>query len=260
MKRLLFAVLVPFATGCGCTVVGTGERGVETRFGEIQGGPLPEGLHWYNPITSSIRTLNVREEKLEGATKPYTRDTQTAEIKYTVTYEPDPTQIHLLYKNLGENWADKIVKPVVEDTIQNVIGLETADDLMGKREATRKLAFDKLVESLKGRAVTVRSLAFNNVDFDDAYEKAVESKVVAIQKAAEAKNKTVEVEEQAKQTIIGAEAQAKSMQIRSQALSQNKSLVDYEIAMRWDGHLPSVMTGAGGTMLQIPQGLLDGKK
>lgn len=233
-----------FLTGCGCSVVGTGERGVETRFGEIQGEPKPEGLYFYNPFTSGIKTFDVRESKLEGKTKPYTKDTQSAEIAYTLTYAPDPTQIHLLYKNMGEDWAEKIVKPAVEDVIQSVIGAEAADDLMAHREDTRKRAFTKLQEMLAGRSVSVRSLAFTNVDFDDAYEKAVENKVVAIQKAAESKNKTVEVEEQAKQALIAAEAQAKSMQIRSQALSQNKSLVEYEAVQRWNGVLPQYMTGA----------------
>lgn len=251
MKLVLGLALSAFLTGCGCSVVGTGERGVETRFGEIQGEPKPEGLYFYNPFTSGLKTFDVRESKLEGKTKPYTKDTQTAEITYILTYAPDPTQIHLLYKNMGEDWAEKIVKPAVEDTIQNVIGQETADDLMGKREDTRKKAFAKLQEQLAGRSVSIRSLAFTNVDFDDAYEKAVENKVVAIQKAAEAKNKTVEIEEKAKQTVLAAEAEAKSMQIRSQALSQNKSLVDYEAVQKWNGVLPQYMTGSAMPFLNL---------
>ena len=49
-----------------------------------------------------------------------------------------------------------------------------------------------------------------NLDFDDAYEKAVEAKVVAIQRAAEAKNETVQIEEQAKQTVKTAQAEAEA--------------------------------------------------
>jgi prohibitin 2 len=251
MMKKLTTVAAFLLSGCGCTVVGTGERGIQTRFGEIQGEPLPEGLHWYNPITSSIKRLDVRETKLESSTKPYTKDTQTAEIHYTITYAPDASQIHLLYKNLGEDWAEKIVKPVVEDTIQSVIGSEAADDLMGHREAIRQMIFNKLQGILKGRSVTIRQLALTNVDFDDAYEKAVEAKVVAIQHAAEAKNKTVEIEEKAKQSLIAAEAEAKSMSIRSQALSQNKSLVDYEAVQKWDGKLPQYMMGATTPFIRL---------
>ena len=59
-------------------------------------------------------------------------------------------------------------------------------------------------------------------DFDDAYEHAVEQKVVAIQSAQQAKNETVRIEEQAKQTIVTAKAQAEAMTIQSEALSKNK--------------------------------------
>ena len=59
-KILLWAVLVIIAiivvsvAGCGIKVVDTGQRGVKTRFGEITSTSLPEGLYFYNPITSNI--------------------------------------------------------------------------------------------------------------------------------------------------------------------------------------------------------------
>jgi prohibitin 2 len=249
----VFGVLTALS-GCGCSVVRTGERGIETRFGEIQGEPLPEGLHFYNPITSSIKTLDVREEKLEGSTKPFTKDTQTATIHYAVIYSPDPSQIHMLYKKLGEEWAAKIVKPVVEATIQNVIGGEVADDLMAHRGTVQQLAFTKLQEALKDRSVFISGLSITNVDFEDSYEKAVEAKVVAVQHAQEAKNHTIEVQEKAKQSLIAADAEAKSMQIRSQALSQNHGLVEYEAVQRWDGKLPQYMMGSSTPFINISGG------
>lgn len=67
--------------------------------------------------------------------------------------------------------------------------------------------------------------------------------MVAIQQAEEAKNKTVKIREEADQRMISAKAEAESMKIRSQALSQNKSLVEYEAVQKWDGKLPETMLG-----------------
>jgi regulator of protease activity HflC (stomatin/prohibitin superfamily) len=53
----------------------------------------------------------------------------------------------------------------------------------------------------------------------------------------------VQVEEEAKQKVIAAQAEAKSMAIRAQALSQNKSLVQYEAVQKWDGKMPQYMMG-----------------
>ena len=37
------------------------------------------------------------------------------------------------------------------------------------------------------------------------------------------------------------------MKIKSQALSQNKGLVEYEAVKRWDGAMPQIMLGNGST-------------
>lgn len=241
--RKLLCVVALLCSACGFQTVGVGKRGIETRFGEIQGSPLAEGMHFYNPFTSSITVLDVREQKHDGSTKPFTRDTQTATIHYTVVYAPNAAKIDLLYKTLGSDWAAKIVVPTVENAIQNVIGTVAADDLMGKREQVRLQAYDQIKTVLEPRDVTVTQLMFTNIDFEDAYEKAVEAKVVAVQKAAEARNHTVEVQEKANQQVIAAKAEAQSMAIRSQALSANQNLVQYEAVQKWDGKLPMYMMG-----------------
>ena len=81
------------------------------------------------------------------------------------------------------------------------------------------------------------------INYSDVFERAIESKVTAEQEALKAKNKTVQVQEEAKQKVIAAEAEAKSMAIRAKALSQNKSLVQYEAVQKWDGKMPQYMLG-----------------
>lgn len=250
-KVFALVFLAQMLTACGCEVVDTGHRGIKTNYGKIKGEPLGEGLQWYNPITENIVELSVREEKIEGKTSAFTRDTQTVEITYALTFAPNPAKIGELYRTLGAEWEGKIVAPIVLQSIKDVVGRIIADDLVMKREEARAKAFEELRTTLAARDVTVTQLAFTNLDFDDAYEKAVEAKVVAVQKAAEAKNKTVEVEEQARQKIIAAEAEAKSMQIRTQALSQNKGLVDYEAVQKWDGKLPTQMFGGAIPFINV---------
>lgn len=245
MKNPVLMSLCMVLTSCGCEQVSTGSRGIETRFGEIQGSPLPEGLYFYNPFTSTIKEINVQEQKVEGKAVSFTQDTQRVEIDFAVTLYPDPNQIGTIYKQNGEAWAEKLVPQAIQNSIKDVVGHYIADDLVGKRDQARAKAEGEVVANLATRGIKVTRLDFVNLDFDDAYEKAVEAKVVAVQRAAEAKNKTVEVEENAKQRVIGAEAEAKSMTIRSQALSQNRGLVEYEAVQKWDGKLPQYMLSGG---------------
>lgn len=91
--------------------------------------------------------------------------------------------------------------------------------------------------------IVVSDFNITDIDYSDAFEKAIESKVTAEQEALKAKNKTVQVQEEARQKVISAEAEAKSMAIRANALTQNKALVEYEAVKKWDGKLPEYMMG-----------------
>jgi len=243
VKSLLWVVLVSVnLVGC-FEVVDTGHRGVKVVYGKVQSEPMEEGLYFYNPFTSSIRELDVMEQKLQSKTTCFTRDTQTVSVDFAVTYYPDPKKVHLLYQQFGEGWVGKIMEPAVLGSIKDVIGQYIADDLVGKREAARNAILEELKTTLAQRDVFVTRIDLVNLDFDDAYEKAVEAKVVAVQRAAEAKNKTVEIEENAKQQGIAAAAEANAMTVRAEALSKNKGLVEYAAIEKWDGKLPTQMFG-----------------
>jgi regulator of protease activity HflC (stomatin/prohibitin superfamily) len=234
-----------------CEVVDTGRRGVKIEYGKVTGEPLPEGLYFYNPLTTNIHEISVQEKKVEHVAGCFTRDTQKVDITFVLTYYPDPSKVHLLYQQFGESWDDKIILPATLSSIKDTIGKYVADDLIGKREEAKYTAQAEILSSLRERGIIATRLDFTNLDFEDAYEKAVEDKVVAVQRAQEAKNKTVEVQEKANQQVISAQAEAESMRIRSQALSQNRSLVEYEAVQRWDGKLPQYMMGNSTPFLNL---------
>jgi regulator of protease activity HflC (stomatin/prohibitin superfamily) len=246
MKNLLLVLLALSLVGCA-EQVDEGYRGIKTNWGEVVGEPLTPGLYFYMPVASNIFEMSVKEEKLESQSECFTKDTQKVIVSYVVTYYPEQVKIGELYKQFGTSWYEKVIPQVVLGSLKDSIGQYIADELVQKREVVKKTAekelkgSKELKDSLAARGVVVTRLDLTNLDFDDAYEKAVEAKVVAIQKAIEAKNKTVEVEEQAKQTVMSAKADAEAMRIKSNALAQSKSLVEYEIATRWDGELPTIV-------------------
>jgi regulator of protease activity HflC (stomatin/prohibitin superfamily) len=253
MKNLIFTLMALGLTGCGMEIVDTGYRGVETRFGAVQGEPLPEGLHFYNPFTSSITEYSVKQEKWSQKTSVFTKDTQNVEIEFAVVYYADPKFVHTLYRDVGrlDMLEEKIIRPVVLGSMKDAVGAVIADELVMKREGVTKSALKEVTENLALKHVVVTDLQFTNLDFDDAYEKAVEEKVVAIQNAQKAKNETVRITEEALQTVKTAHADAEAMRIKSQALAQNKGLVQFEIAKRWDGKLPVYMMGSSIPLIDL---------
>lgn len=253
MKRFFAALTILLLTACGFEIVDPGYRGIETNLGKVVGEPLPEGLHFYNPFTSDIKEFNVRQDTWSNKTSIFTKDTQRVDVEFTVTYAAEPKFVNQIYLDVGreEAMVEKVVKPVVVGSIKDAIGSVIADELVQKREMVTKESLREVQENLKERHIIVTDLQFTNLDFDDGYERAVEQKAVAIQEAQKAKNETVRIEEEAKQTVKTAQADAEAMRIKSQALQQNKGLIELELAKKWDGKLPQMMFGSSVPMIDM---------
>lgn len=246
MKNLIILTTISLLLqGCGVERIDEGYRGIKSVWGKYESEIRGPGLYFYNPFSSSIHEVSVREEKLEIKTQCFTRDTQTVIVEAIVTYFPDPSAIGEIYSQFGDHWEQKVIEPAALGSLKDAIGQYIADDLIGKREAVKSRAQDEIKAALLSRKVNVTRLDLTNLDFNDEYEKAVEAKVTAIQHAAEAKNKSVQVQEEANQTVSRAKAEAESMRIRSSALAQNKGLVSYEAVHKWDGALPKIILGGG---------------
>lgn len=244
MPVLVLCLLLLFLILCNPFVmVGPGERGIKITLGEVQPESYGEGLHLIFPFIQKFKTMDVKTQKNTYTTAVYTKDIQQAKITYVINYNVQPDKVNKLFQEVGMDYPSTILMPVVEGTIKDIIGKWNAQDLIANREkATGDILF-KLQSQLADNYINVTDFQMTEVNYSDVFERAIESKVTAEQEALKAKNKTVQVEEEAKQKVIAAEAEAKSMAIRARALSQNKSLVQYEAVQKWDGKMPQYMLG-----------------
>lgn len=262
----IILVLAIILTSCSVTTVDTGNRGVKTRFGEVIGEPLPEGLYFVMPFTTHIVEMNVRTLKWEGETQAYTRDVQQATIHFTLNYGLEPAKAAEVYRTVGDDWNQKLVAQVVLEQIKRVFGQYEAVNLIAERNAVSRAIETDVRGILAERAVLVSGLQITNIDYTPEFEKAVEAKVVAQQEAIREQNRSVQVKEQANQqiltaegnaraTVLNAEAAAQSIRIRAQALEQNAKLVEWEAVQKWDGKLPVTMMGGNAVpFVNLQQG------
>jgi len=224
-------------------MVGVGERGVKVTLGVVSEQSYSEGIHFITPFISKIVTMDVKTQKKHITTSVYTKDIQQAKIDYVINYNLQPQNAYKMYREVGLNYEDTILMPVVEGTIKDVIGKWNAQDLVANREKATSEILNKLQSHLSDNYINITDFQITEINYSDVFEKAIESKVTAEQDALKAKNKTVQIEEEAKQKLISAEAEAKSMEIRANALAKNKSLVEYEAVQKWNGVLPEYMMG-----------------
>lgn len=244
MPLIILALLVCFLVMCNPFVmVGPGERGIKINLGHVQPESYGEGLHTIFPFIQKFRTMDVKTQRNTLTTAVYTKDIQQARITYVINYNVMPDKVNKLFQEVGLDYESKILTPVVEGTIKDIIGKWNAQDLIANREKATGEILYKLQNSLSDNYINVTDFQMTEINYSDVFERAIESKVTAEQEALKAKNKTVQVQEEARQKVIAAEAEARSMSIRAQALAQNKSLVQYEAVQKWDGKMPQYMLG-----------------
>lgn len=238
---ILFIIFVVFCNPIA--IVGVGERGVKVTLGRVSPQSYQEGIHFVTPFISKIKVMNVKTQKVNISTELYTKDIQQAKISYVINFNLIPQYTHQMYRQVGTNYVENILMPVVEGNIKDVIGRWNAQDLVANRAVATADILAKLQSQLKDRYINVTSFQIIDINYSDVFEKAIESKVTAEQEALKAKNKTVQIQEEARQKMISAQAEAQSMKIRATALTQNKALVEYEAVQKWDGKLPEYMLG-----------------
>lgn len=156
----------------------------------------------------------------------------------------------------------------VSDT-KNLVGdelvasaIKSAMAELGPNEVTNRtkiepLAQQKLAESLNQKygegAVFINKVVINNMDFEEAYNTAIQQKSIAQQNADKQKieneaaiakaeaDKQVAItnaEAEAQKTSIAADAQAEANRKIAESLSD--PLIEYQKIQKWDGKLPTV--------------------
>lgn len=243
----VISVVCAMLSACGFGTVDTGHRGLKVSFGEVVSAPLPEGFYTYNPFTTDLVQMDVRQNRFDDSSESLTKDVQKATIAYTVNYSLESSAVAAVYKEIGSEWATKLIPQVVASTVKDVVGSYRAEELVASRAAAQETIQRSIVENLKPKGVTIYAIELTDIDFTKAFTDSVEAKVVAEQRAIEETKRTVQIQEQAKQTVESARAEAESIKIRSAALEANPGLVQYEAVQKWNGVLPQYMLGSNST-------------
>ena len=242
MKRIIILALgLLLLSSCGFRQVNEGYRGIKLVWGKMEGEPLLPGLYFYNPVSTTIYPMEIYEQKLEGQTSCYTKDTQSVMVTFVVTYFPEPFAIGKVFVQFGTGWEAKILAPAVIGTLKDAIGQYIADDLVSKREAVTQYTQEQLVKALATRNISVTRIDVTNLDFEDTYEKAVEQKVVAIQEAQEAKNRTIKIQEEAEQSWSRPVPKLSHENKNSGHLPTTTSSLESRAKMEWV--LPQIIMG-----------------
>jgi regulator of protease activity HflC (stomatin/prohibitin superfamily) len=243
---LMFAMIFwPIAS------VPAGHRGVVVTFGSVAMQPLAEGLSIVSPF-AHVYKVDVRLQKDEAKSEGASKDLQTVHTALTVNYRLNPDSVARLYKDVGLDFADKIIEPAVLDRFKAMTARYTAEELITKREDVRAGIREMVRSAVSERsdhAISVDDVFITNFAFSPSFSAAIEQKQVAEQNALKANRDLERIKIEAEQRIAQAQAEAKAIQIQAQSISAQggPEYVRLKAVEKWDGTLPSYI-GVGNAL------------
>jgi regulator of protease activity HflC (stomatin/prohibitin superfamily) len=259
---LVFAIMATFAS---ISTVGVGEVGIKTRFGAVVGKPLSPGIQTKIPFVEKISIMDTKIKKLEVDANAASKDLQTITSKLAVNYSVKLNSADSLFKEVGPDYQNIIIAPAIQESVKSITAQYTAEELISKRSEVSKKMQEALEAKIKDRGLTVNSFNITNFDFSPAFNAAIEAKQVAQQNVlkaqqeleqtkVEAEKKVAQAEADAKAKIANAQAEAESLKLQKQEITDSllrlrEIEVQAEIAKKWNGQLPTYMTGENGVSL-----------
>ncbi len=253
LKSGSFVLIILSVFGSAYYSVPAGYRGVLLNFGAVK-GVMGEGVQFVIPFVQKVELMEVRTQKEEAQAAAASKDLQNVSTTVAINYHLNPLQVGNLYKNVGLDFATRIIDPATQETVKAVVANYTAEELIRLRSKIKNEIDTMLTERLKAYDIVVENngVSLTNFEFSQDFNSAIEQKQVAQQSAEKSKYELQKAEIDAKTAIAIAEGEARSNKIKAEALNQNggSKVLAREWIEKWDGHLPQVSSG-GNMMFNI---------
>ena len=237
---LVVAVLVLLASTI--VIIPAGHVGVPVLFGKVQYRDLPEGLHVINPLLNvvkmSVRTQVytmsiVSREGLKSGDDSITvlsKDGLRMPLDISVAYRLISSDAPSVYRTLGEDYAEKIIRPAARTAIREAASQFTAQEAYSTKRAEladqtqeglveRIKALMAKQENFKGKGFVIQQVMLRNVSLPDRLRRAIEEKLSMEQDAQRMEFVLAKAHKQAEQRKIDAEGKSEANRILNASLT-----------------------------------------
>ena len=262
---IFVVILAVIFLGSSFVVIPAGHTGVALTFGKVEDVVLQEGLHFKVPFVQKIVVVDNRIVKLDVNTEAFSKDLQTITTVVAVNYHVGKENSQTLYKNVGMGFEEVLITPAVNEVLKAVTAKYTAVELVSSLAEVSMLLDEGLNEKMNAYGIFINELNIINWDFSEEYINAVEAKQVAeqnlIKTRTEQEQALVIANTEAQKRVIAAEAEANEIKVLAQANAESNRiitesiselLIKYQTVAKWDGKLPTVMSGSDNMLIDIP--------
>lgn len=176
--------------------INAGHVGVQVLFGKVQPYVLDEGLHIINPLIDvkemSVQTQNYtmsstyeEGERLgDDAIRILSKDGLEVIIDMTILFRVISNEAPKIYREIGIEYRDKIIRPIVRTKVrENAVNYNAVDLYSSKRESFENEIRNDLINVLKERGIQMEQLLIRNINLPKSVKESIERKITAVQEA-----------------------------------------------------------------------------
>jgi regulator of protease activity HflC (stomatin/prohibitin superfamily) len=176
--------------------VGAGEVGVQVLFGSVQDGYLKSGLNLVNPFVN-VESMDIRTQAYtmssvqdegsqagDDAISTLSSDGLTLKLDLTVWYRLNENDAPQVYRTIGTDYVEKIVRPAVRTAIRDVsVGYAATDIYSSKRDDFVANVTKNLENAFNGRGIILERVLLRNVELPEKVRAAIDEKIASEQRA-----------------------------------------------------------------------------
>lgn len=264
---ILFGLMMMFSS-CGYERIDAGYEGIKVNlYGDGKGVDdvsLVTGAVWYNPVTTAVY-----EYPTYVITVDYDEFSINAKDGSSFTVDPtislkivDGKSPEVFKKYRKENILD-VVKTTLYNYVKNAFRIQlnnyTTDELVGKREEFEKAIENRLYKELLAENFQLEQMT-SGLQYPDKLVEAINDKNAAVQEAQKVQNEVLKIQAEAQKRVAEAQGQAEALRIKGDAeaeynrkiaASLSSLIIQQAMIEKWDGKLPTMTSGSGGTIIDV---------
>ena len=237
-------------TGLGLAIVGlanatikqidAGHVGVQSLFGKVQERTLNSGLNFINPFVQvhvfDIKTQNYTMSSIategdktgDDAIRVLSADGLEVIIDLTILYTVIPSEAPRIYKEIGVDYKNIIVRPITRTKIRDNAVYYDAVNLYSKQRDEFQVKISESIEKdFKARGLNLEQLLVRNITLPASVKAAIESKINAEQDAQKMQFVLQKERQEAERKRVEAQGIADYQRIISISLTDNQ--IKYEM-------------------------------
>lgn len=220
VAALLGLLVGAIALAKSFTNVSPGEVGIVVTRGNLRSvGP---GRHKVRPFVADVKTMTTQTQLLNQQHVIPTKEGLAVQLETAVQFRIDESKAELVYRDVGMDYADKLLAPAAASTIRGLTSEAEAKALYTSgRGAIQDAMKDQLKTALSPRGIIVENVFLKGIVLPQQLQESIELKAQAEQDSQRMEFKLEQEHQEAERKAIEAQGIADFQRIVSEGINDN---------------------------------------